>query len=345
MINKINIKDYGWNKHFEEKFAAANIKNTIPARVSVQYARTVKVLSNEGETKAIFSGRIRHNAKSRQDYPVVGDWVCLKLVPGSSKAFVQELLPRKTALVRKSAGAATSIQVIAANIDTVFIVSSLDNNFNVRRIERYLALVYESGANPIIILNKADICNDIDSKLEELKPITADIPVHATSIKQENGLDCITQHISPGHTIALVGSSGVGKSSIINKLYGEDILKVQAVRESDSKGMHTTTRRELIIMPNKGILIDTPGMRELQLWGSGAGVNDSFEDIDGYSQECRFADCAHQKEPGCAVKAALDKGTLLQERYESYLSLINELKALKVKQNENEWKNKGNFKK
>jgi ribosome biogenesis GTPase len=255
--------------------------------------------------------------------------------PEESAATIVELLPRKTKFSRKVAGRKSEEQVVAANVDVVFIVSGLDHDFNPRRIERYLVLARQSGADAVVLLNKADLRNDSESIRKEIAVIAGDIPVVMTSALKDEGLEVIANHLQSGRTGALLGSSGVGKTTIINHLLGS-ARKTAEVRENDSRGRHTTTVRELILLPSGGLLIDTPGMRELQLWGDLESVNETFEDIEALEQQCKFRDCSHDTEPGCEVRAALEQGTLTPERYESYLKLLRELAYQNRKNNEAE---------
>jgi ribosome biogenesis GTPase len=258
--------------------------------------------------------------------------VALLHLPQEEKGIIQAVLPRKSVFERKVAGETTVEQVVAANVDVVLIISGLDNDFNLRRIERYLTLAWESGAMPVIVLNKADLCVNIDEKVAEVSAIAIGVPLHVTSAKDGRGLEIFQQYLIPGTTGALLGSSGVGKSSIINCLIGSDSLPTQEVSEYDSKGRHTTTYRQLILLPSGGIVIDTPGMRQLKLWGDDDGLKRVFEDIDELAISCRFRDCSHLGEPGCAVQIAIADGRLTSDRYESYLKLRKEQRYLEARQ-------------
>ena len=269
------------------------------------------------------SGALWHRAPTRANMPVVGDWVAARIV-GDSQAIVEAVLPRRTLFSRRAAGRREDQQPIAANVDLVFLVCGLDGDFNLRRLERYLALAVESGAQPVVVLNKADVCADLPSRIAETSAIAAGAPVVPASTRAPGGLDALRVHIAPGLTIALLGSSGVGKSSIVNALVGDERLRTNEVRESDSRGRHTTTHRELIPLPGGAALIDTPGMRELQLWASRDTIEVVFDEIAAVAANCRYSDCAHAGEPDCAVEAALADGTLTADRLTSYRKLQGE---------------------
>jgi ribosome biogenesis GTPase len=280
--------------------------------------------------------------------PKVGDWVAISLFDENTKAVIHDVLPRRTKLSRKSADRKTKEQVIAANIDTVFIVQSLDENFNVNRLARYLVTVNQSGAKPVVILNKSDLCNTVTDKIYEVMKLDDRVKVFPVSATNNIGIEQLKESISKGETIAFVGSSGVGKSTLINVLLGIDKLKINPVRESDSRGKHTTTRRELIVLPNGGILIDTPGMRELGLWNADNGLSQTFSDFEEYASQCYFSDCTHTHEIKCAVLQALKDGAITQQQYDNYLKLRKELKYLERKQDKfaeleekKKWKNIG----
>jgi ribosome biogenesis GTPase len=274
------------------------------------------------------AGRLRHAAEQRADFPAVGDWVAVETPAGGGDARIRAVLPRLTQFSRRAAGNPTEEQVVAANIDVVFLVSGLDHDFNLRRIERYLVTAWESGASPVILLNKADLVEDADARVEEVAGLAQGVPVHAMSATRPDAvhaaIDRVRAYLTRGRTAALLGSSGVGKSSIANALLGEARLPTHEVRESDSRGRHTTTGRQLVLLPDGGVLIDTPGMRELQLWETGEAVAGAFADIEALAEECRFRDCRHRSEPGCAVLAAITAGMLPEARLESFRKLQDE---------------------
>lgn len=314
---------YGWNDRFEAAFAAEAAPGRVPARVVLEHTHIYRVVTAEGESLARVSGRLRHRARSRPDFPAVGDWVVVEPVPGG-EARIHAVLPRFSHFSRRAAGDATEQQVVAANIDTVFIVGGLDRDFNPRRIERYLVVAWESGAMPVVVLNKADLVDDAAPYVADVQAVAPGVDVHAVSARSPEGLHVLVPYLGFGRTAALLGSSGVGKSSIVNRLVGYDLLRTQDVRVPDSRGRHTSTARQMVLLDQGGVLIDTPGMRELQLWESGETLGDAFADIEALAEGCRFRDCRHVQEPGCAVRAAAASGSLAASRLESYRKLAAE---------------------
>ncbi|HEU5139422.1 MAG TPA: ribosome small subunit-dependent GTPase A [Bacillales bacterium] len=329
----MNLKALGWNERLEEAFAAYKAEGFIAARVALEHKEMYQLYTESGETLGEITGNFRFRAYDREDYPAVGDWVAVKEQPGGQKASIYAILPRQSKFSRKAAGTDVSEQIIAANVNTVFLVNALNHDFNVRRIERYLTITWESGANPVIILSKADLCADIEEKIAEVETVAFGVPVHVISAARNEGLEELERYFQQNETVALLGSSGVGKSTLINRLYGEDIQSVKEIREDDGRGRHTTTHRELILLPGGGILIDTPGMRELQLWESEESLSHSFADIEELADQCRFRDCRHESEPGCAVKSAIEDGHLDESRFNNYLKLQRELAFLERKNN------------
>ncbi len=293
------------------------------------------VISAQGERWAEPSGRLRHAAQSRADLPAVGDWLAIAPRSGEVAATILAVLPRRSRFSRKAAGGAADEQVIAANIDLVFLVAGLDGDFNPRRLERYLACAYDSGASPVIVLNKSDLCADPDAALQEVRSIATGVPVHAVSAAQGLGIDDLKRHLAAGKTAVVLGSSGVGKSTLINALLGEDRQQTGLTNQHHGQfhGHHTTTHRELILLPAGGLLVDTPGLRELALWTTDdRHLGDAFDDIERLSRSCRFRDCSHGSEPGCAVRDALRSGVLDPARFENYLKLQREQHYLEARQ-------------
>jgi ribosome biogenesis GTPase / thiamine phosphate phosphatase len=318
------LEDLGWSPRFASAFEPHGAAGCSPARVSLEHTHIYRVLSPEGEQLARIAGRMRHQATSRADYPAVGDWVAIDAPRAGGDARIRAVLPRFSRFSRRAAGDPTEEQVVAANIDVVFLVSGLDQDFNARRIERYVLIAWDSGASPVIVLNKADLVNDLAPFLEQVTPVAQGAPVVAVSARRPESVAALREHLGRGRTAALLGSSGVGKSSIANALIGEERLRTRDVRESDSRGRHTSTNRQLLLLGRDGLLIDTPGMRELQLWETGEALAGAFGDIETLGEGCRFRDCRHTGEPGCAVAAAVDAGTLSASRLESYHKLQQE---------------------
>ena len=279
-----------------------------------------------GELAAEPAGTLRRAAQSGGLLPAVGDWVVLaEAIPTSGPAIIESILPRRSAISRKVKGKAAQVQVIAANVDTVFLVSGLDGDFNLRRIERALVAVWDTGARPVVVLTKSDLSKDVAEKVQAVEAIAAGVAVHAVSAREGVGIDALAPYRKRGSTIALLGSSGVGKSTLVNRLLGWDRQDTGGVREHDSRGRHTTTKRELIVLPEGGVLVDTPGLRELQLWEGEGGLDAVFADVTAGEGSCRFRDCSHTEEPGCAVRAAWAAGGVTPERVESYRKLQKEL--------------------
>jgi ribosome biogenesis GTPase len=338
----MNLDTLGWNSFFETHFEAYKSSGLIPARVCNEQKNLFQVYSEAGELAAEVSGKMLYTALSRSDLPVVGDWVTLQFQPDGGHSIIHAVLPRTTGFSRKVAsgserrsGGVTDEQLLASNVNTIFLVSGLDREFNLRRIERYLTLVYNSGASPVIVLNKADLCDDnIDTCLFEVESIAYGVPVCVLSAVNKQGLDALEVYLQPGKTVVFLGSSGVGKSTLINALLGYERQRVTAISAHVNKGQHTTTSRELILLPTGGLLIDTPGMRELQLWGDESNLHRSFEDVEELALQCRFSDCEHQSEPGCAVKEAIEAGELDPGRFQNYLKLKREFVYLEKRQTE-----------
>lgn len=314
----------GWTERLAGAFAAYGEQGLVPGRVVLEHTHIYRVMTGDGERLARVSGRLRHNAAARTDFPSIGDWVALETPPQGGDSRIIAILPRTSRFSRRSAGDATEEQVIAANIDTVFLVAGLDGDFNPRRIERYLLVASESGASPVIVLNKADVVADPEAMAVQVRAVAGDLPVHVMSCRVPGSVEILRQYLGHGQTGALLGSSGVGKSTIVNRLIGHDLLKTRDVRESDSRGRHTSTARQLVLLPDAGVLIDTPGMRELQLWDTAEAMGGVFAEVDALASACRFRDCRHRQEPGCAVRAAVDAGEMSAARLESYYKLQDE---------------------
>lgn len=314
----------GWGDDFQRAFdqlLAAQPERLLRAgRVIVEHRGAYQLLALDGPCSAEVTGRLRHAAHDKRGLPAVGDWVVLD---GDGR--IDAILPRRNAFVRKAAGARTEPQVIAANVDTVFVVTSANADFNPRRIERYVAAVRESGSQPLLVINKAELCDDVPALVASLGPTGAGLPVAHVSALERRGREQLAAYLAEGATIALVGSSGVGKSTLVNWLLETEAQPTGEIREHDARGRHTTTHRELMLLPSGGALIDTPGMREFSPWADDADLEGSFDDIEALAQQCRFVDCQHQGQPGCAVKEALATGTLDAARLAHYGKLQREL--------------------
>lgn len=334
-----SLASLGWSAAWEEAFAPWAERGLSPAKVVAQYG-LYQIATGEAEFLAEVSGRFRHAAESSLDFPAVGDWVAVRTPQGATsllgeaRAQIHGVLPRQSRFVRKAAGLRTEPQVVAANVDTVLLVSALDGDFNPRRIERYLAAAWESGARPVLVLNKTDCCDDVEAVLAGLSPVATGVPVHPVCALSGRGFADLSGYLRRGETVSLIGSSGVGKSTLLNRILGEDAQRTAAVRESDDRGRHTTTHRELFVTPEGALVIDTPGMRELAVWDGEESLAEAFADIEELALSCQFRDCRHQKEPGCAVLEAVAEGTLPTERLESYRKLHREQTALKSRQDE-----------
>ena len=320
----MNLAALGWNEFFARAFSTLVTGDGVPARVALEHRHGYVVLSEQGESAATCTGKLLHQATTRADLPAVGDWVVVRIRPGETQADIHAVLPRRTKFSRGAVGGKGE-QIVAANSDTVLLVTGLDQNYNLRRIERYLAVAWQSGAQPVVVLNKSDLHRDPAAFQAEVESVTGGAPVVTLSAAAGDGLEALDPWLKPGHTLALLGSSGVGKCTLINRILGTDRQLTSEVSEAAGKGRHTTTRRELLVAPSGALVIDTPGMRELQLWDTAAaGIDATFADVMELAARCRFSDCSHRSEPGCAIRAALEDGTLTPERWASYEKLQRE---------------------
>ena len=343
----MTLFDLGWDDYFKAHLSEYDTTDLLCARVSLQQKMQYRVMTESGEYAAVILGKLRHEAESMADFPAVGDWVLVKLKTEEKKAVIHHVLPRKTKVsrdttTRKGRQQIADEQVLVANVDTIFLVTALDQELNLRRIERYLTMIWDSGAQPVLLLNKSDLCDHVENIVAEIQDVAIGVNVHVLSATNNDGIDALSQYLVTGRTVALLGSSGVGKSTIINKILGTEKFKVSEIGDYKDKGRHTTTHRELVLLESGGILIDNPGMRSIQLWDGEEGIAKSFKDIEQFAVDCRFKDCRHINEPGCAVLLAVESKELPLERYESYLKLQGELAYRARKEN---WATRQNTKK
>ncbi len=333
----MELNTIGWNSSFEIHHEAWRAKGMIPARVVREDKYSYTLLCEHGELSATLMGKFRHRSVSRGDYPAVGDWVSIRALLDENKALIAAVLPRRTAIMRKAVMAGgpaygegrSEEQVLAANVDTSFLVSGLDDNWNLRRIERYLTVAWDSGTKPVLVLNKTDGCADVASIRSEVEAVSMGVPVICVSALTGAGVPDLRACLGGDNSTAVfLGSSGVGKSTLINRLLGDDAMVTGMVRTGDSRGRHTTSHRELLLMPGGGLLIDTPGLREIQTWSDERGSSRVFAEIEELMSTCRFRNCRHDSEPGCEVLAALADGRLDPDRYRNYRKVIRENEVL-----------------
>ena len=321
----MNLQDLGWDAFFADAFRPYEDDNLIPARVAARHHGPCELMTELGRLGGVPAGRLGDN-----ELPAVGDWVVARPLDGERKAVIEAVLPRRSAFMRKEALSRTVAQVVAANVDTVFLVTAFGGDLNPRRLERYLTSAWDSGSTPVIVANKLDLAEDPVAELAAVESVAIGVPVLAVSASSGEGMDELEAQLAPGRTVALLGSSGVGKSTLVNLLAGREVL-VTAEISADGRGRHTTTHRELVPLPSGALLIDTPGMRELQLWADESVLDSTFAEIAELASDCRFSDCSHEHEPGCEIKRALADGSLPKERFASYRKLQREIRALEIR--------------
>jgi ribosome biogenesis GTPase / thiamine phosphate phosphatase len=321
-LSESDLARFGWTPERDEQFKPQSEQGQFAARVAVEHRSSYVLYGAEGELRAELAGRLRHE----NVWPAVGDWVAVR-----PPATIVDVLPRRTVFSRKEPWLAPKEQVLAANADTVLVTTALTAvDFKPRRLERYLATAWDSGAQPAIVLTKVDLCDDVGAAVLAVEAVAFGVPIHTVNGLTGAGVDELAPYLAGNRTLALLGSSGVGKSTIVNRLAGRELMPTAEIAE-DGRGRHTTRHRELIPLPGGGLVLDTPGLRELQLWSVGDGLETTFEDVTAIAARCRFADCAHRSEPGCAVREALRSGTLARERFESWQKLQRELERLERK--------------
>lgn len=322
------MEKYGWSAKWQELWQQTGMEEQLrkPARIIADHGQLLRLITAEGECWGRVSGRMRHDHEETGIVPAVGDWVAVTGQAGE-EVIIHSIMPRQSRVSRQAAGPVTKEQLIAANVDTLLIVAALNHDFNLRRLERYIMMAWNGGVRPVIILSKSDLSENAEEQISLVEGIAPGIEVLAISAVQDQGKSLLEKFLSPGTTVALTGSSGSGKSTLVNWMMGESVQLTQAVREDDSRGRHTTTHREIFVLPQGAVLIDTPGMRELNLWDEGQdGLSHAFGEIEQLATECRFQDCTHTREAGCAVKEAIQEGSLDEKRLGNYLKMQKELK-------------------
>jgi len=340
----MNLHTLGWDATREQEFAPLQSSGLEPARVVTVDKHHFGVLPRSGDfLLARAPGRFLHRVTRPAELPKVGDWLAIRRVPGEEKALVECVLTRRTWLSRKEPGREVEEQVLVTNVDVVFVVQSLDAAFNLRLLQRQLVMAREGGAQPVVLLNKADLCTEVEQRLAEASGTAGGAPVLVVSARTRRGIPQVRDWLKPARTVVFIGASGVGKSSLINRLYGEEVQATTEVRESDSKGRHTTTWRELIVLPGGALVIDTPGMREVHMWLATEGVHEAFPDIEALATLCHFRDCSHSHEARCAVKEALATGQLTRDRYEQFVKLQREFAFLEQAQAQRNYSERKRF--
>ncbi len=331
----MELKALGWELYQKYLKKIGQVPEENVARVAVENRGSYLLYSQLGELEGIMRGKFMNSGKTDSEYPKVGDWVVFEKLAGEQKAIIKSILPRKSKISRMKAGDDLEEQIIATNIEIVFIVQGLDGDFNLNRLERYVAMAKEGKCEPVVLLNKCDIVQDGDKKLAQAKKTLPGVKIFLTSAISGVGIEEARLVITAGNSLVFVGSSGAGKSSLINQLLGDDRQKIGEIREDDSKGKHTTTKRELILLDSGGVLIDTPGMRELGMWGQAEAVIEVFDDIKALIENCKFNDCDHEFSKGCAIIEAVNRGEIAQDRYQRFLKIKNELDPLKTRNKRN----------